>query len=199
MKRIKLKTIAQILFFIIAIGYFSLRVGSLDKNFQKEMHELSLMMSRYEMKAQFMEHYMPMVVEHTESDINAKRILAAVYENSQWCKLDPDLVLSVITVESAFNPRATSDVGAIGLMQLMPVTGIYVGRSLGLPVDSENDLYEIETNVQIGCVFLKECIKRLGEKNGLGFYYAGRYSEYYGEYNSKIAAARKIWEDHGTP
>lgn len=199
MKRIKLKTIAQILFFIIAIGYFSLRVGDLDKNFQKEMHELSLMMSRYEIKAQFIEHYMPMVVEHTESDINAKRILAAVYENSQWCKLDPELVLSVITVESAFNPRATSKVGAIGLMQVMPLTGVYVGSRLGIWIERDEDLYEIETNIQIGCVFLKDCIDRLGEYNGQGFYYAGRYRKRYKEYNDKIAAARKIWKDHGSP
>ena len=195
----RIKTIAQVLFFFFAVGYFALRIGAMDKNFQEEMHELSLMMSRYEMKAQFIEHYMPVVVEHTGSEITAKRILAAVYENSLWCKLDPELVLSVITVESTFNPRATSNVGAIGLMQLMPVTGIYVGRSLGLPVDSESDLYEIETNVQIGCVFLKDCIERLGEKDGLGFYYAGRYSEYYGEYNGKIATARKAWRDHGAP
>jgi hypothetical protein len=52
--------------------------------------------------------------------------------------LDPHLVVSVIEVESGFNPRAVSPKGAQGLMQLMPETA----RMLGVadPFDTEQNL-----------------------------------------------------------
>jgi hypothetical protein len=42
-------------------------------------------------------------------------------------RLDPSLVRSIIATESAFNPRAISNKGARGLMQLMPATASRVG------------------------------------------------------------------------
>jgi hypothetical protein len=52
--------------------------------------------------------------------------------------LDPDLVVAVVSVESAFRPQAVSPKGAQGLMQLMPRTA----RSLGVadPLDPAQNL-----------------------------------------------------------
>lgn len=193
----KTLTAINIIFLVLCVAFFCWRVGELDKNFQKEMYEVSLLISKYEVKAQFINKYLPMVEKYTQSGITAKRILAAVYENSLWCKLDPELILAVITVESQFCPRARSEAGAIGLMQLMPLTGIYVGNRLGIWIGCDDDLYNIETNIQIGCVFLADCIRQHGDFNGKGFYYAGRYAKHYQEYNDKIAAARVIWDNCG--
>ncbi len=178
---------------ISVMTVFSWQVVMLRQNLLEKMETVNLMISKYEAKAQFVDEYLPMVKEYAESEITAKRILAAVYENSMQYDISPELILSVILVESEFNPDASSNAGAIGLMQIMPVTGVYVGRSLGYSIKSEGELYDIEKNIKIGVVFLKECIERLGEQRGLGYYYAGRYTQHYNKYTAKIAAAKELW------
>jgi soluble lytic murein transglycosylase-like protein len=178
---------------IAVIALLSWQLIALRQNVQERMDMVDVMISRYEAKAHFIEDYLPAVMTYARSEITAKRILSAVYENSLQYDLSPELILAVIKVESEFNPRAYSDAGAIGLMQVMPVTGRYVGRSLGLWIDREEDLYDIEKNIQIGVVFLKECIERLGEQRGLGYYYAGRNTKYYHLYTRRITAAKKLW------
>jgi soluble lytic murein transglycosylase-like protein len=186
-------TIIAVIIAFVAIVLLSWQVIVMRSNLNEKMEMVNMLISRYEAKAQFIDEYLPIVTDYTDSEITSKRILAAVYENSLQYELTPELILSVIKVESEFNPRAYSNAGAVGLMQVMPVTGMYVGRSLGLWVNGEDDLFDIEKNIQIGVVFLKECIERLGEKRGLGYYYAGRNTEYYGQYTRKIAAAKELW------
>ncbi|MGD9379499.1 MAG: transglycosylase SLT domain-containing protein [candidate division WOR-3 bacterium] len=191
MRQVLTKVGIGITFAVIAVLAWQMIV--LRNDLKERMELVDLLISRYEAKAQFVDNYLSIVNDYTGSEVMSKRILAAVYENSLQYELSPELILSVIKVESEFNPRAYSNVGAIGLMQVMPVTGLYVGRSLGLWMGSENDLFDIEKNIQIGVVFLKECIERLGEKKGLGYYYAGRNTQYYNQYTRKIDAAQELW------
>ena len=44
-------------------------------------------------------------------------------KNARANGLDPALVEAVVAVESAFDPRAISGKGAVGLMQVLPATG----------------------------------------------------------------------------
>ena len=46
-----------------------------------------------------------------------------INKNASKYKIDPLLVAAIIQVESKYLPKAQSPVGAIGLMQIMPVTG----------------------------------------------------------------------------
>jgi soluble lytic murein transglycosylase-like protein len=62
--------------------------------------------------------------------------------------VDWRLVAAVIQAESGFNPRAVSDKGAIGLMQVMPTTAaLYNVRA--------TDLYNPKKNVEAGVQHLR--------------------------------------------
>jgi len=50
-----------------------------------------------------------------------------IHQHANWQGIRADLVRAVIQVESAFNPRAVSPKGAMGLMQLMPATAARLG------------------------------------------------------------------------
>jgi soluble lytic murein transglycosylase len=68
--------------------------------------------------------------------------------------LDPALVAGLIRAESSFNPRATSPVGARGLMQLMPDVGRALARSRGMTSFDSDRLYEPGTNIRLGTAHL---------------------------------------------
>lgn len=72
----------------------------------------------------------------------ASAIAAETHRQAQLVQRDPNLVLAIMAVESDFNPRATSSVGAVGLMQVMP----HWKRVLGI----NGDLYDIPTNIRYG-------------------------------------------------
>ena len=82
------------------------------------------------------------------SDIHA---LAA--EAARRHGLDPDLVLAVVAVESAFRPTAVSPKGAQGLMQLMPGTA----RELGVA-----DPLDPASNLDGGARYLSALLARYG-------------------------------------
>lgn len=65
--------------------------------------------------------------------------------------LDPRLVRALIQAESGYNPRALSNKGAIGLMQLMPATATSLRVS---------DPWNIEENLRGGTTYLRKLLDR---------------------------------------
>lgn len=69
---------------------------------------------------------------------------------------DPYLLAAVMKAESNFNPRAVSEKGARGLMQIMPETGQSVAGELGYHDFSPDQLFVPEININIGAWYLSD-------------------------------------------
>jgi soluble lytic murein transglycosylase len=81
-------------------------------------------------------------------------------ESSKENGLDPILVASLIRQESNFNPRATSPVGARGLMQLMPPVGRTIARNKGIAGYTDESLYDPAINIRLGTSHLSGLFRR---------------------------------------
>tara|TARA_B110000008_G_scaffold35057_1_gene31248 strand:+ start:26782 stop:27375 length:594 start_codon:yes stop_codon:yes gene_type:complete len=81
------------------------------------------------------------------------QLLRMVHKEATRAKISPELVISVIHVESAFNPYAVSYVGAQGLMQVMPFWKKELGRT-------DDNLINASTNLRYGCTILKHYLDR---------------------------------------
>lgn len=64
--------------------------------------------------------------------------------------IDPDLAFRLVRLESEFNERAVSSVGAIGLTQLMPSTAVQLERGT-----TREQLFNAQTNLRIGFRYLR--------------------------------------------
>ncbi len=92
---------------------------------------------------------------------------------SKQFNLEPELVASVINAESGFDKGAVSSKGAVGLMQLMPKTAVFVGDMLGENVDTKS-LTQSDTNIKLGCCYLEYLKEKFeDEKVVLASYNAG--------------------------
>lgn len=85
-----------------------------------------------------------------------------VYSYSSLYKVDPYLVFSIIKAESSFNPNATSQKNARGLMQISESTGRWGAEMLRLEGFNNNHLYSPELNIKIGCWYLKSLMNEFG-------------------------------------
>lgn len=84
--------------------------------------------------------------------------LKLVHSEAKRVDLQPELVLSVIHVESLFDRFALSRVGAQGFMQVMPFWRNEIGTNA-------DNLMDMPTNIRYGCTILKAYLKR--EKGNL--------------------------------
>ena len=69
-------------------------------------------------------------------------------------QVDPELAFRLVQLESDFNARAVSRVGAVGLVQVMPSTAVQYDRT----VSTREQLYDPQTNLRIGMRYLRHLI-----------------------------------------
>lgn len=75
--------------------------------------------------------------------------------------IDPLMLYAFIRTESNFNPRADSDAGARGLMQITEVTFDWIKSKIAPTEDlTFEDLYDPETNIRFGSYFVSYCLLR---------------------------------------
>jgi soluble lytic murein transglycosylase len=76
--------------------------------------------------------------------------------------LDKAWVYGLIRQESRFIRSARSQVGASGLMQIMPGTATYVARKIGMAGFTLSSLNDIKTNITLGTQYLNMVLSNLG-------------------------------------
>lgn len=92
-------------------------------------------------------------------------------------------IRAVMRVESAFDKRAVSRAGAMGLMQVMPQTYADLRARYGLGADP----FQPRDNVLAGAAYLREMYDRFGSPGFLAAYNAGP-----ARYQAHVAAGRPL-------
>lgn len=95
-----------------------------------------------------------------------RRLAVSIVREAERNNLDPLLVVALIRCESSFNNYAVSGVGAMGLMQVMPDTGKYLADKAGYRLGRHTNLFDFETNVNLGTAYLADLINRFGSVEG---------------------------------
>jgi len=76
---------------------------------------------------------------------------------------DPLFVAAVIKSESTFNRQAVSNVGALGLMQILPDTGKYISRKNDIDWLGAGKLKDPSYNIKLGIAYLKYLEQYFGQ------------------------------------
>jgi len=82
-----------------------------------------------------------------------------VEKYSDEYKVPKEIIYSVINTESSFRSDVVSSAGAVGLMQIMPITFEEISVKLG-EVMSEGLLYDPHTNIKYGTFYLRYLFDR---------------------------------------
>lgn len=83
-----------------------------------------------------------------------------ILEASKIYKIEPELIASVINVESSFKENSKSNKNAIGLMQIKLSTANYLDDLNAQNHITENELFAPQTNIEYGCEYLRYLINK---------------------------------------
>ena len=129
---------------------------------------------------------------HAEQELSATRrpnalsllpFAAFVTEASKRFALPEHWIRAVMHAESSAKPRARSERGAMGLMQIMPKTWTELRARYGLGADP----YDPRDNILAGSAYIRELYDRYGASGFLAAYNAGP-----GRYERHLATGRPL-------
>lgn len=107
-----------------------------------------------------------------------------IYDAADAEGLDPELGFRLVRVESEFDERAVSPVGALGLTQLMPATA--AGLRPGI---TREEIFYRETNLRLGFRYMRVLLRR----------YDGNVPEALYAYNRGMGTVERIRAAGGDP
>ena len=91
---------------------------------------------------------------HGVSQKKASKLARLILNLSKKHDFHPRLILSIIHVESSFQPWAVSRQGALGLMQVMPETGEWLAKRIGMKWTGPAMLFDEKVNLALGVRYL---------------------------------------------
>lgn len=174
------------LVFITAIGFSFKYVYNNDTVEKMEKLERTLQDLRAAINSDSFRQYQIQKIMAIIDNFNQEMPSSKKYEiadeiykmSMKYNKLDVDLICATISHESAltWNPKVKSEAGAMGLMQVMPTTGLYIASYEGITwTDPEEVLYNPIYNIRIGCRYLSSLIEFFDDVDaGLAAYNGGQ-------------------------
>lgn len=103
--------------------------------------------------------------------VSRDRVRTLLRAEAKRHKIDANLVLALAVQESGLQQHVVSSTGALGVMQVMPGTGEWVGKYL---VGRRLDLRKVEDNILAGVAYLKQLLRiTKSEGEALAGYYQG--------------------------
>lgn len=93
------------------------------------------------------------------------KLTDVIYAESKKYQYDPMFVLAIILTESSFKKGQTSNMGAQGLMQVVPFVGKDLAQRSGVDWQGSQTLFEPEVNIKLGTLHLFEQILEFGDLN----------------------------------
>ncbi len=177
--------VALVVCLSISILGFSVKYFSMEQNEKKiETLERALMDLKAAMNIDSVRQFniqkvMKIIDQHNPSLPSSVKyeIANEIYNMSvKYTNLDVELLCATITYETGgtWNPTATSQAGAMGLMQIMPATGIFLAAYEDLTwTNAEEVLYKPTYNIRLGARHLSALIDIYGLEGGLAAYNGG--------------------------
>jgi hypothetical protein len=98
-----------------------------------------------------------------------REVRRIVAKRARYHDVNPDLALAVSWMESGWQQKRISSAGALGAMQVMPATGVWMSQVVGRTLNLRN----LHDNVTAGVVLLKLLRQQAGPRHAVAGYYQG--------------------------
>lgn len=154
-----------------------LKIAELEKsihNMQSALNVDSVRQYSIQKVISIIDQYNTKMPQHLKYEI-AEEIFSMT---QKYPNLNIDLLCATITHESAgtWNPEIKSPAGALGLMQIMPATGMFVASYEDINwTSAEEVLFDPTFNIRIGSRYLSSLINLYDIDGGLAAYNGGEH------------------------